>query len=257
MSRSFAAFLFILVALFASMAVYALRGRRPDADAQSKSAQFGSGRLDFVLHWFLWLVDPAATLSLRLGLTPDFYNFVGLGFGIAAGVALALGQLELAGWSLVLSGVCDILDGRIARALGVASSYGNFIDSLLDRFIELAFFLGFALMLRHSPHGAFAVALALGGSILVSYARAVGESLGVSCTGGLMQRGERLTILCFACLFDRAVSGWLGRPTGSLLLAAAYFIGLASLITAIHRTVWISMRLRAADAAARDGQGRP
>lgn len=257
MSRSLAAFLFILAALFVSMAVYALRGRKPDADAQSKSAQFVSGRFDFVLHWFLWLVDPAATLSLRLGLTADFYNFAGLGFGIAAGLGLAFGQLELAGWSLVLSGICDIMDGRIARAMGVTSRYGAFIDALLDRFIELAFFLGFAFMLRHSAHGAFSAALALGGSMLVSYARAVGESLGVPCTGGLMQRGERLTILCYACLCDRAVSAWLGRPTGSLLLAAAYFIGLAGLVTAVHRTAWIAMRLRAADAPARDGQGPP
>jgi len=242
---SFAVFLLILAALLVSMAVYAVRGRRTDADAASKSAQFGGGWLDFLLHWFLWLVNPAAALSMRMGLTPDFYNFAGLAWGLVAGAALAAGALEVAGWSLVLSGVCDILDGRIARAMALTSRYGAFIDSLLDRFIELAFFLGFAVLLRHSAHGALAAALALGGSMLVSYARAVGESLGVVCTGGLMQRGERLTLLSLACLADRTLSAWLGRPLGTLLLAAAYFIGAAGVITAVHRTAWIARKLRA------------
>jgi len=257
LSLSFAVFLFILALLFGSMAVYAVRGRRRDADAESKDAQFAGGRGDFVMHWFLWVVNPAASLSLRLGLTADFYNFAGLGFGIVSGLALALGELELAGWAMALSGVCDILDGRIARAQGVASRYGAFIDAVLDRFIEFAFFLGFAFFLRQSPHGAVSATLALGGSVLVSYARAVGESLGVACTGGLMQRGERLTLLCFSCLFDRAVSSFLGRPPGTLLLVAAYFIGVTGVLTAIHRTAFIAGRLRepapskAGDASAR------
>ncbi len=232
------------LALLASMGVYALGDRAPDADARGKNAQFAGGHGDFLLHWFLWLVAPAATFSMRHGLTPDFYNFAGLGFGIVAGAALAEGRVEIAGWALVLSGVCDILDGRIARALGVTSRYGAFIDSLLDRFIELVFFLGFAVFLRHSAHGAVAATLGVGASMLVSYARAVGESLGVGCTGGLMQRGERLTLLSLACLGDRAASALGGLPSGAALLAVAYFIGLLSLVTAIHRTVWIARRLR-------------
>ena len=254
MTWSLASLLTVLAALLLSMAVYALRGRRRDADADSKNAQFVGGLGDFVLHWFLWLVAPAATLSIRLGLTADFYNFAGLAFGAAAGLGVALGQLELGGWALVLSGVCDILDGRVARAMGVTSRYGAFIDSLLDRFIELLFFVGFAFFTRHTPHGAVAATLAVGASVLVSYARAMGESLGVECKGGLMQRGERLALLCLGCLADRAVSAALGQPTGTLLISVAYFIGAASLLTAVHRTVWISRRLRTPPPS---GQGKP
>jgi phosphatidylglycerophosphate synthase len=237
-------FLGILALLVSSMAVFAVRGRRRDADAESKNAQFLGGLGDFVLHWFLWLVAPLATLSIRLGLTADFYNFAGLACGALAGLAVALGQLELGGWALALSGVCDILDGRIARAQAATSRYGAFIDSLLDRFIELFFFLGFAFFARHTEHGAVAATLALGASVLVSYARAMGESLGVDCTGGLMQRGERLALLCLGCLADRAASAALSQPTGTLLLIVVYFIGVASFATAVHRTVWIARRLR-------------
>jgi phosphatidylinositol phosphate synthase len=250
LSWSLTSLLAVLALLFLSMAVYALASRGRDADAESKSAQFLGGRGDFVLHWFLWLVAPAATVSIRLGLTADFYNFAGLVLGGASGLAVAWGQLEIGGWALVLSGVCDILDGRIARATGVTSRYGAFIDSLLDRFIELFFFVGFAFLARHTASGAVAATLALGSSILVSYARAMGESLGVECTGGLMQRGERLALLALGCLADRSASAALGQPTGTLLTGVAYTIGAASLATAVHRTIWIARRLRTEPPAA-------
>lgn len=244
MSLSLVVLMLVVLALVASMALYALRGCRPDPDAQGKNAQFAGGHGDFLLHWFLWLVSPATAVSLRIGLTADFYNFAGLALGIGAGGALAAGCLAAAGWALALSGVCDIMDGRIARATGATSRYGAFIDAVLDRYIELFFFLGFAFFLRQSAQAALAASLGVGASMLVSYARAVGESLGVDCTGGLMQRGERLTLLSLACLTDGALSAFLGRPEGSLLLATVYFIGLTSLLTAVHRTAWIAGRLR-------------
>jgi phosphatidylglycerophosphate synthase len=236
----------VLGLLFVSMGVFALRGARRDPDAEGKNAQFLGGAGNFLLHWFLWLVDPLALLSVRLGLTPDFYNFAGLAWGAISGLALALGWIEIAGWALVLSGVCDVLDGRIARATKVTSRYGAFVDSLLDRFIELFFFLGFAFGWRHSAHGALAASLGLGASLLVSYARAMGETQGVECTGGLMQRGERLALLALACLLDRALCHALGRPGGEVLLAVVYLIGGASFITAVHRTLWIARSLREA-----------
>ncbi len=244
MTLSLVFLLSVLGALLVSMAVYAALGARRDQDAEGKNAQFLGGLADFVLHWFLWVVDPAARLSIRLGLTPDFYNYAGLVLGAASGAALAFGQLELAGWALMLSGVADILDGRIARAQKVSSPYGAFIDAVFDRFIELFFFLGLGLFLRDRSAAALVVPLALGGSVLVSYARAVGESLKVECTGGLMQRGERLALLTLASLGDRSLCAWAGWPTGSLLLAAAGLIGVASFLTAVHRTVWIARQLR-------------
>ncbi len=244
MSLSLTVLLVALALALISMAVYTVRGRRPDPDAESKHAQFLGGLGDFVLHWFLWLVDPAARLSVRLGLGPDFYNFAGLALGAGAGLAVGFGQLELGGWALALSGVCDILDGRIARAQHVTSRYGAFIDSALDRFIELFFFVGFAFFARTTPHGAVAGTLAIGASLLVSYTRAMGETLGVECTAGLMQRGERLALLSLGCLTDRSVSGAIGYPTGTVLLAVLYVIGVTSLFTAVQRTVWIARRLR-------------
>jgi CDP-diacylglycerol--glycerol-3-phosphate 3-phosphatidyltransferase len=228
----------------ASMLVYALRGGEADADARRKGATFLLGAGDFLLHWFMWLVSPLEELAVRLRLRPDFFNFAGLALGALSGALIALGRLEPGGVGILLGGVCDILDGRLARRLKLDSSYGKFIDSTLDRFVEVFALLGFVFFLRRLPSGPLLASAALSGSLLVSYARARGEVVGVLCREGLMQRGERLVLLCFACFFDRPLSARLGRPEGFLSLWVLGIIAAASLGTAAYRTAWIARRLR-------------
>lgn len=244
MTLSLSLLLAVLGAALVSMAVFSLRGRRRDQDATSKGAQFFGGFGDFLLHWFLWAVNPMVSLSLRLGLTPDFYNYAGLVLGLASGVLLSLGQLAAGGWALVLCGIADILDGRIARATGVASSYGDFIDSTFDRFVEVFVFLGFAIYLRETRFGPFLASAALAASLVVSYARARGEVLGVLCTGGLMQRGERLALTSLVCLLDPPLTAHWAWDGGILVQWMLGFVAVTSAVTAVHRTFWIAARLR-------------
>jgi CDP-diacylglycerol--glycerol-3-phosphate 3-phosphatidyltransferase len=227
-----------------SLAVYALTGRRRDADAARKGSQFLLGVGDFLVHWFMWVLGPLERLALRVGATPDAFNFMGLACGLAAGLLIARGDLPLGGWAIALGGVCDIMDGRVARARSLDSSYGKFIDSTLDRFVEVFVFLGFASHLRGFRWGPLVVAAALAGSLLVSYARARGESLGVLCKEGLMQRAERLVLTCLACLADPAFSAWRGAPSGTLVLWVLAVIAVGTLATAAQRTLWIARRLR-------------
>lgn len=182
--------------------------------------------------------------TVRLGLTPDVLNFLGLGFGVFSGVLIWLDQPEEGGLALALAGVADILDGRIARRLGLVSLYGQFIDSTVDRFVEVAVFLGLAHYLRGHPWGPLAAAAALAGSLLVSYTRARGESVGVLCKGGLMPRAVRLVLTLVACLFDRWISRLWDAPPYSLLLVVLILIALGTLSTAVYRTLWIARRLR-------------
>src|SRR4029079_10642501 len=144
---------------------------------------------NFLVHWFMWAIDPITRLSLALRLTPDCDIYVWLGLGLASGVVIATGRLSAGGWAIALCGVADILDGRIARLTGVASDFGDFIDSTFDRYVEIAALLGFLVLLGDHPWGPFLAASAMAGSLAVSYTRARGEALGVLCTGGLMQRG--------------------------------------------------------------------
>jgi CDP-diacylglycerol--glycerol-3-phosphate 3-phosphatidyltransferase len=244
MPYTLAVFLTALALALGSMVVFALRGPGRDADAQRKGSQFLLGAGDFLVHWFMWVLGPVDRLSVRFRLKPDVFNFAGLFFGLLSGLFIGAGRLELGGWAIALGGVCDIMDGRVARALRLDSAYGKFIDSTLDRFVEVFAFLGFVVFLRGWAWGPLLAAAALAGSLLVSYTRARGESLGVLCKEGLMQRAERLVLTCLACLLDPAASAWLRRPPGALLVGVLAVIAVGTFATAVHRTVWISKRLR-------------
>jgi CDP-diacylglycerol--glycerol-3-phosphate 3-phosphatidyltransferase len=240
----FGVFLAVNAAGIASMIPYAMRGGRRDADQEGKRGQFLGGIGDFVLHWFMWALSPAVALSRRFGLTPDVYNYLGLALGVASGPLIASGRFELAGWAIVASGIADILDGRIARMTGVASAYGDFIDSTFDRFAEAATFLGFAWFLRDVPFGSLVAGAALAGSLIVSYARARGEVLGVTCSGGLMQRGERLVLTALVCLIGPTATRAFGLAPTTLVMGMLWLMAVTTLFTAVWRTIWIASRLR-------------
>jgi CDP-diacylglycerol--glycerol-3-phosphate 3-phosphatidyltransferase len=235
----------VLGAALLSMPVFALahRGRR-DPDATRKGSRFVLGLGDFLVHWLMWAIGPVERGLLRAGAGPGHVNAAGLLFGLASGALVGLGRLEAGGAAIGLAGVCDVLDGRLARARGAASPYGKFVDSTLDRFVETAAFLGFAVYFADRPWGPLVVAAGLGGSLLVSYAQARGETVGVSGSGGLMQRAERLVLQILGCLLDPALCRGLGLAEGTVLFWVLAATAVGALGTAIHRTVWIARRLR-------------
>lgn len=243
-------FLFLLGSLlfcFGSMAVFRIR-HDPAADDPLESSQRGTFVLgSWVRSWFYWFIGPAVRLAIALGLSPLFFNLAGVAFGSLAGLAFALNHPVLGGWGIFLGGIADIFDGRVARARGLASPQGAFLDSSLDRFAEVGVFAGLAVYFQGRPMAALAVSLALGGSLLVSYTRARGESQGVVCAKGVMQRAERLLLLGFAGILDPSFAAWTEWAPGSLLGIVLGIIALGTLGTAVFRTVWIAARLPTSD----------
>ena len=234
------AFALLTMPVFAALRA---RGRPVDADVARRPATILLGF--WIRDWVMWVIGPIERALVRTGVSPDFFNLLGAVFGLAAGAAFARGALPLAGWLVLLGGCADIFDGRIARARGIASPYGAFLDSTLDRFAETFAFMGLAWYVSPSPLAVLAAALALGGSMLVSYTRARGESLGVVCRGGIMQRAERLVLLALAALLDPPVTTALGWRPSALLLTAVTVIGAGSFATAVYRTGAIARALRA------------
>ncbi len=242
----------ILVGLLAlaisTMPVYSLSGarRKPDRLASAAHGSFVLG--SFLSGWLYWFTNPVVRASVVLRLSPTAFNLVGVAFGWAAGFLFATEHVALAGWSVLLGGVADVLDGRIARAMGIADARGAFLDSTLDRFAEVGALVGLVLLLRDSALGAGLAATALGGSLLVSYTRARGQSQGVVCKIGVMQRAERLLLVGFGALLDPAVSAqWgSGRP-GTLLVPLLALMVVGTLGTAIFRTLWIARELQDTD----------
>jgi CDP-diacylglycerol--glycerol-3-phosphate 3-phosphatidyltransferase len=238
----------------ASIVVYAAIGRKPDKDASAKGTQFLMGIGNLLVHWFMWVIWPIERLSLALKLTPDFFNWLGLALGAVAGVLFAFGCLGWGGVVMLMGGICDVMDGRIARSMKLSSTYGAFIDSTLDRFVEVFAFLGLVYFLRDNEWGPFLAASAITGSLLVSYTRARGESQGVLCKEGLMQRAERIALLVFAVFFDGPITLSAGWQRGSVVLGVLALISAGTFATAFHRTLWIGTRLREQDRMAPPGR---
>lgn len=244
MSTDLIVLLSVLGLALASIPVYALTGghRQDDPLESSRRGKFLLG--SFLRNWFYWFVHPAVATALALRLSPTAFNLLGVAFGVAGGVAFATGHMALGGWGVLLGGIADALDGRIARAQGVAGPRGAFLDATLDRFAELGAFVGLAVWYGQDPLGLVLVASALGGSLIVSYARARGEVEGVLCTAGVMQRAERLLILGLGGLLDPTLAPRLGDGTpGSFLVWALGVVAVGTVGTAAYRTVWIAQRL--------------
>ena len=156
----------------------------------------------------------------KLSPSPTLWTFVGLVSSLLAALAYASRGYrgELFGGVLILvAGWFDIVDGAVARATERESKRGAFLDSNLDRVAEVSIFLG---ILTGRYASALWVVLGLSASLLVSYARAKGDSLGVTLSGvGIGERSERLLVLSVASLIGFA--GW-GVVLVAILAALTY-----------------------------------
>jgi len=122
---------------------------------------------------------------------------------VPAAWAIATGRLILGLVLLIASALPDLFDGSLAKASGRVSQRGAFFDSVGDRVSDTVVLAGFAWYAqdRFGAHAAIVPLAVLGASQLVSYIRAKGEALGIDAKGGLMERGERIIVLCVALKF--------------------------------------------------------
>jgi CDP-diacylglycerol---serine O-phosphatidyltransferase len=63
---------------------------------------------------------------------PNGATLASLFFGVFAIVAASRSEFDTAARCIVAAGICDALDGRIARATGTGSRFGSELDSLVD-----------------------------------------------------------------------------------------------------------------------------
>jgi archaetidylinositol phosphate synthase len=171
-------------------------------------------------------LSPLVEFLRKGGVSPHWLSALSLGAALMAGYTYAVRDIMFP-WltvSLVaLSGLFDILDGALARAMGRESKVGAFIDSTFDRMGETAIYTGILMGGYVDGH---LVLLALAFSLIVSYERARAESLGVSLRGvGVGERAERLILLIVFTALSRV-------DLGVLLVL------IISLITALHRLIY-------------------
>jgi CDP-diacylglycerol--glycerol-3-phosphate 3-phosphatidyltransferase len=139
----------------------------------------------------------------RTGLTPDHLTWMGLLVAVGAAVAVGAGELRLGLLLVVLAALPDLLDGALAKATNSSSQRGAFFDSTIDRFADALLFGGLAwhFASTESAHMALLPFAVMALSSVISYMRAKAESLGLDAKGGLMERAERIIMLCLGLLF--------------------------------------------------------
>ncbi|MBD3233888.1 MAG: CDP-alcohol phosphatidyltransferase family protein [candidate division Zixibacteria bacterium] len=175
---------------------------------------------------FMLVIQPLIDLMISWRVHPHTVTVIGLLFSIFSGYQFYLGNFVWGGVLLILSGICDVLDGKLARTANLATKYGALFDSSMDRFAEIFVFMGLVAYYDEALIDALLI-LTLGGSLMTSYVRARAEGLGISCKVGIMQRPERLTYLSAGAIFSFLWNG--------TMILAIIFVAVFSNVTAIQR----------------------
>lgn len=185
------------------------------------------------------IIEPVTLWLIRRRVHPNTLSTIGFVLTLVAGLFYHQDHVRWAGLFVLLGGILDIFDGRVARQSGLASKFGSFYDSTLDRISEIVVFLGLASLyntIRPEVEDLamiYVILLALGGSLMVSYTRARAEGLGLDCSVGLMQRAERVVLLGLGSIvFGLA---WDGLVLDLIIIIVA----VTTNFTAIQRIVWV------------------
>ncbi len=189
-------------------------------------------------------VEPVIAALTRWRVHPNTLSSLGFLITCSSGYFFHQHEVRTAGALILIGGVFDLFDGTVARRTGLASPFGAFYDSTLDRLSEIVVYLGLLSLyndyrLELGDVGMiYTVLLAMAGSLMISYTRARAESLGIECSIGLMQRAERVILIGVAALA-------FGEQNGGVVLKGV-LIALAVLtnLTVLQRIWWVYRNTR-------------
>lgn len=175
---------------------------------------------------------------------PDLLTLVGTLVASCAGLAFAEGSFVLGGVLLVAGGFFDLVDGAVARHFGTTSEFGGFLDSCLDRVVDILVVLGlFAHATRSGdPVTAGLCAVILVGSVLTSYAKARAELVIEHMPGGLLERGERIALLALGALMN-------------VLSPVLWLLAVGTVVTAGQRFLYARRAMSLRDRVPRSAEG--
>ena len=158
---------------------------------------------------------------------PNVLTFLGLVINMAAAALLAVGRFRLAGVVIIGAGLFDMVDGRVARETNRVTRFGGFFDSVLDRYSDLALLVGMLVWYGsiNRPFYVVLTAIAMTGSVMVSYTRARAENTIPTCKVGFMERPERVVLVIIGALFLR-------------MAQVLWVIAVLSNLTVVHRMIF-------------------
>ncbi len=189
--------------------------------------------------------EPVVAWLTRRRVHPNAVSTVGFLVTCSSGFFFHQHHVRTAGLLILLGGLFDLFDGSVARRTGLASSFGAFYDSTLDRLSEIVVYLGL-LSLYNDYRLALGdvamiywIVLAMAGSLMISYTRARAEGLRMTVHVGLMQRPERVILIGFAALLFGEME--MAGQEGLILKIVIIVLAVLTNLTAIQR-IWYVYR---------------
>src|ERR687892_1807382 len=172
----------------------------------------------------------AASVALRIH--PNTLTLIGVLINVGAAVELGRDHFAVAGVIMIVANIFDFIDGKVAHITGKVTEFGAFWDSTLDRFSDIALFLGLIYLyadLRRTDY-VMVASLAMMFSIMTSYARARAESLIEKCKVGFMERPERIVLFMIGAFTNR-------------MAAVLWVILILSIVTVANRIYYTFLAL--------------
>ena len=172
-----------------------------------------------------------ACIALRIH--PNVLTFIGVLINVAAAWQLAYGRFVTAGFIMIVANIFDFIDGKVARETHAESKFGGFWDSVIDRFSDIALFIGLIYLYSSLQRTDYVMitALAMMFAIMTSYTRARAESLIEKCKVGFMERPERIVLFMIGAFTNR-------------MAACMWVIGVLSVFTVADRIIYTYRELK-------------
>ncbi|MFQ5529902.1 MAG: CDP-alcohol phosphatidyltransferase family protein [Gemmatimonadota bacterium] len=189
-------------------------------------------------------VEPLVSALTRWRVHPNTLSSLGFLITCTSGYFFHQHEVRTAGALILVGGIFDLFDGSVARRTGLASPFGAFYDSSLDRLSEIVVYMGLLSLyndyrLELGDVGMiYVVMLAMAGSLMISYTRARAEALGIECSIGLMQRAERVLLIGLAAVLFGDQNG------GIVLKVVLYVLAILTNLTVLQRIWWVYRNTR-------------
>jgi CDP-diacylglycerol---glycerol-3-phosphate 3-phosphatidyltransferase len=176
---------------------------------------------------FGWAIDKIVRALALSRIHPNALTFIGLLINIWAAWLFAGGKMFAGGLVVVGASVFDMVDGRVARETNQVTKFGGFFDSVLDRYSDLALYVGLLVYYASINRFSYIVvtAIAMTGSVMVSYTRSRAENSIPKCKVGFLERPERIVLIMIGALFNR-------------MAPVLWVIAVLSNWTVVHRMIY-------------------
>jgi CDP-diacylglycerol--glycerol-3-phosphate 3-phosphatidyltransferase len=152
-----------------------------------------------------FIIDRIVRLLTFFRVPPNIITFTGVLISFWGAWHFGFGKFFTGGLIVILAGLFDMLDGRVARVTRMETRFGAFYDSVIDRYSDIMLLQG--LMVYYARQQMLGYVVLVGvvvmGAVMTSYTRARAESLIPTCKVGFMERPERIVLLIIGALSNR------------------------------------------------------